>query len=259
MNNQTEMQKKILDYWNERAALGDAAGSNDLIAKQLEMMSIANYVKDGMRILEMGCGNGITAILLAESHAIEIVAMDFSEKMIESAKEKLAGKKLKGSVSFHVGDVRSLPSITEKKFDMAYTERVIINLSDWETQEKAISDIGNALVPGGFYVMCENSQDGLDKINAMREGLHLPAITAPWHNRYLHNEELLKNHISHLTLEDVNHFSSTYYFLSRVVNASLATKEGKEPKYDAPINKLALELPSIGDFGQGKIWVWRRK
>ena len=52
--------------------------------------------------------------------------------------------------------------------------------------------------------------------------------------------------------------SSTYYFLSRVVNAWLAAKEGKEPDYNSPVNELALHLPAIGDMGQGRTWVWKR-
>ena len=60
-------------------------------------------------------------------------------------------------------------------------------------------------------------------------------------------------------LEEVRFISSTYAFLSRVVNAWLAKKEGEEPSYDAPVNKLALELPAFGGIGQTKIWVWRKK
>ena len=61
-----------------------------------------------------------------------------------------------------------------------------------------------------------------------------------------------------LLLEGVNDYSGVYYFLSRVVNAALAARAGKEPQYDSPVNKLALKLPGIGIRGQGRIWLWRK-
>jgi hypothetical protein len=107
--------------------------------------------------------------------------------------------------------------------------------------------------------MCENSQDALNKINAFRERVELTRIEPPWHNRYLHEVEIDQVAIPGIRLEQVNHFSSTYYFLSRIVNASIAQQEGKEPDYESPINQLALKLPSYGDMGQGQIWQWRKK
>ena len=105
--------------------------------------------------------------------------------------------------------------------------------------------------------MCENSQDGLDAINVLRLSVGLPSIIHPWHNRYLYDAEIKK--IKEVQLLDINYYSSTYYFLSRVVNAWQSAQEGKEPDYEAPVNKLALQLPAINKMGQGRIWVWTQK
>ena len=61
-----------------------------------------------------------------------------------------------------------------------------------------------------------------------------------------------------MKLDGCVYYSSTYYFLSRVVNAWEAAQSGKDPDYDAPVNQLALKLPPIGDFGQGRLWLWRK-
>jgi hypothetical protein len=106
--------------------------------------------------------------------------------------------------------------------------------------------------------MCENSQDGLDQINSLRQRVGLSGITPPWHNRYLRDAELEQASFPGTKLEGVNTYSSTYYFLSRIVNAWLAAQGGREPDYDDPINQLALRLPSIGSLGQGRIWLWRK-
>jgi hypothetical protein len=106
--------------------------------------------------------------------------------------------------------------------------------------------------------MCENSQDGLDAVNILRARVGLPAISPPWHNRYLRDAELAVADLPGVELDEVRHYSSTYYFLSRVVNAALAAQEGREPEYEHPLNQLALQLPPIGEFGQGRLWLWRK-
>ncbi len=155
-----------------------------------------------------------------------------------------------------MADIRELENGDD--YDLIYTERVLINLPDWEAQRKSITTITNLLRPGGAYVMCETSQDGLIALNELRERIGLPRITPPWHNRYLRDSEIEQLSIPGVVLEGIRYYSSTYYFLSRIVNAWLAAREGKEPDYEAPVNQLALSLPSIGEMGQGRIWLWRR-
>ena len=249
--------RTVCDFWNSRAGLGQWAGTRDVIAKQIELRAIASYVRDGMRILEVGCGNGIAAIELARSHDVTIRAIDYAAEMIAAANALRGDQQLRGSVRFEVGDVQSLADFGEK-FDLIYTERVLINLPDWPAQKKAIGDIANLLAEGGIYVMCENSQDGLDELNQLRARVDLPAIAAPWHNRYLRDRELEEINCPDLRLASIDYFSSTYYFLSRVVNASAAARDGIEPEYDAAVNQLALRLPAIGKLGQGRIWLWRK-
>jgi SAM-dependent methyltransferase len=243
-------------FWNSRAGLGQWAGTRDVTAKQLEIEAIAGYVRDGMRVLDFGCGNGITAIELARRFDVDVTGVDFAEQMVVAAVALAQGQKLKGRVRFQVGNVESPTPLGQ--FDLIYTERVLINLPDWPAQQGALSSILDLLADGGLYVMCENSQDGLDKINLLRRQIDLPAIAPPWHNRYLRDEELREFTHSGVKLEGVNFYSSTYYFLSRVVNAWLAAQEGKEPEYEAPINQLSLRLPSLGEMGQGRIWLWRK-
>jgi hypothetical protein len=98
----------VCAFWNGWAELGQLAGTRDVIAKQLEVDAISTYVRDGMRILEVGCGNGITAIELARRYKAEILGIDFSAEMIAAAGSMLAGQNLRGSAKFHVRNVLGL-------------------------------------------------------------------------------------------------------------------------------------------------------
>ena len=249
MNNQ--------EFWETQAAQGARAGSQDLIAKPLEIEAIARFVDDGMNVLDVGCGNGVTALELAQRYSVTVLGLDSSPAMIQAANDvKRDAPPLKGRVEFQVGDVRQLPPLSA--YDLAYTERTLINLPDWPSQRQAIIDILQCVRSGCHYVMCENSQDGLERLNALRRAVGLPSIVPPWHNRYLREAEVQAAVIPHGSCETSFAHTSTYYFLSRVVNAALAHDQGQEPDYNAPVNRLALSLPPLGDIGQGRIWVWRR-
>jgi hypothetical protein len=106
--------------------------------------------------------------------------------------------------------------------------------------------------------MCENSKVGLNHLNTLRESARLEAIDPPWHNVYLEDDLVASLEMPGVKLLGVEPFSATYYFISRIVNAWLAAKEGKQPTYDAPVNQLALELPPFGDCAQGKLWIFER-
>jgi ubiquinone/menaquinone biosynthesis C-methylase UbiE len=250
------------EFWEARAVLGPEAGTRDLIAKQLEVEFLCGYVAAGMRILDAGCGNGIAAVEMARRAACEVVGFDRSPAMITAAQQLLSDANIHkaSTVTFGVGDVVDPPRDLGL-FDLVYTERVLVNLADWPTQYRAIGALSAYLKPGGRYVMVENSQDAVERLNSVRVPLGLAAVVPPAHNRYLREDEVAAARPTGLSLTDVRYFTSTYYFLSRVVNATLAAEKGEEPAYDSPINQLALRLPGdlVPKIGQGVAWVWKRQ
>lgn len=258
-NRSADRDAKVLALWNERAALGDMAGTNDMLAKQIEMRAIASHIRPGQKVLDVGCGNGLATFDLAETLAVEIHGVDFSPEMIHQAKMEQERRGLGSApIRFDVWDIKEIAKLTER-YDVVITERVLINLASWEEQKNAIRDLVGLLNSGGRYLMCENFIDGLENLNTMRVKLGLSAIQVPWHNRYLRRSEAGTVDFARKVAEE--DFSSAYYFLSRVVNAWMAKQEGVEPRYDAPVNRLALELcdmPGFSalDIGQTRLWIW---
>jgi ubiquinone/menaquinone biosynthesis C-methylase UbiE len=250
-------REQVKDFWNSRAAFQKLAGTNDFTAKRLEHDTLLKHIRDGQRILEIGCGNGLLSIEMAETFDVQVDAFDFAAEMIADAKERAKPAKLKGRIAFDVRDVRD-DSMPGGQYDVAITERVIINLLSWDEQADAVAKIVRHLKPGGRFLMCENSATGLGKLNELRALAGLDPVDPPWHNRYLVDSEVAALSVPGVRLVEVVPYSATYYFVSRVVNAYHAKMTGTEVSYDAPMNQLGLILPHIGDTAQGKLWIFER-
>lgn len=254
------MRKKVktrLKFWNTNAKLKKLAGSKDYNAKIIEIKTLSNFFYKNIRVLEFGCGNGYTTLQMAKRFNARIDACDYSPEMILEAKKLQKNKKLSKRVNFFLADIKKKLKINPI-YDLVFTERMLINLDSWASQKKSIIKLINCLKPKGTLVLMENSATGLKKINDYRSILGLKKIKAPWHNLYLDDNKMLNFKIRNCKLTQIIPYSSTYYFLSRVVNAWLANEKGIEPNYNAKINKLALKLPSISDCAQGKIYLYKK-
>jgi len=246
------MSKEVKDFWNRRAKLGIKSGSKDIIARNLEMDNIMKLIKEGKKVIDIGCGDGALSYMIAKK-GCNVLGIDFSSKMIAYAKEKYGNK----NPRFLERDMTDM-GFPNNVFDIAVTERCIINLDTKDAQIDAINSICDMLKPNGTYIMCENTKQGLDNLNSLREKFNLNRISQPWHNLYL-DENMLSSVKKEFKLIKKVRFSSSYYVCSRIINARIAADSGKEPDYMSPINEIGAMLPSMGDYGQGKIFVFRKE
>lgn len=253
-----DLDKARLSFWNERASLDAAAGTNDAPLKRLEMRELVRACAGSLEILDAGCGSGMTAIaVLAANAEARVSGFDYSESMLRRAEAAAEREGVRDRLSLAVGELAA-PPFADGAFDVVYTERALINLDDLDAQVHAVCALARKVRSGGRLLLCESFHDGLDEINVFRQSVGLATIEAPWHNRYLRLTELLDRLPTDLTVIDVSNFSSTYYFLSRVVNAWLAKNEGREPEYESPVNLLAMSLPQLGVCAQTKLISFRR-
>ena len=251
----SSVDQERLSFWNSRAALGAAAGTNDVPLKTLEMQHIARFLTGANSVLDAGCGNGVTAVSILKSDpAKRLHAFDYADAMVREAERYARAEGVADRFDVQVGDLMA-PPFPNGFFDAVYTERSLINLSGDEHQRHAIGKLVEKLKPGGRLILCESFSDGLDEINSFRVPLGLPAIEQPWHNHYLTLDAVKGMVPANARIIEISNFSSTYYFLSRVVNAWESRRDGVDPSYDAPINQLAFSLPSLEICAQAKIVV----
>ena len=169
----------------------------------------------------------------------------------------MSGGGCKGVAHFRVGDILNLDDICFDEFDIIITSRCLINLTSIQDQLKAIKNIHLALKPNGIYLMMENFIEPLQNLNNVRSRYNLEPIEIRWHNLYINQEQFLDQISNLFSVVKVDNFASTYYLISRTLNAILNLKDNKVD-YNSTLNELAAKLPSLGDFSPEKLIVLKK-
>lgn len=117
--------------------------------RDLEAISLRETLA-GMRFdtcLELGCGTGKNTLFLKDL-ARKVIAVDFSEKMLEVAKENIPD----GNVEFFKADIMASWDFVSKKIDLIVSSLVLEHIEDVRPVfEKAY----RTLTPGGIFYMGE--------------------------------------------------------------------------------------------------------
>jgi ubiquinone/menaquinone biosynthesis C-methylase UbiE len=234
----------IKDYWESQGqTYGEShwASWGDNLMIDLEIDNIGKHIKDGDRVLDIGCANGHATFRQAESHKLaSITGVDFAANMVATAQKTKQQKGLGDGVSFMVGDVRSL-QFPDNTFDVAYTTRVLINLPTWEQQKQGIAECIRVVKRNGTIVLSEGFWEPLMLLNAMRALKNLPPLVEHDFNRYL-KCSVLEAHLHKLGLRYlIEDFSSIYYLGSRFLR-ELVTDPAAYPGFTNPVNKLFFEI-----------------
>jgi ubiquinone/menaquinone biosynthesis C-methylase UbiE len=100
----------------------------------------------GLSVLDLACGEGYNTRILAGKSA-KVTGIDFSEKMIEFAKQEEEREKL--GICYKVMNAVDLHEFPNNRFDLA---TCFMSLQDIQDFEKAISEVARILKHGGRFV-----------------------------------------------------------------------------------------------------------
>ena len=108
------------------------------------------------QVLDVGCGSGTTACLIAQEVGSQVLGIDISEVMIAEAKERARQQGLMGQVEFRVADVFQMP-FEDASFDVALFQSVLTPLPG--DVKQALTAIGSVIRPGGRIGANEGTVD----------------------------------------------------------------------------------------------------
>jgi SAM-dependent methyltransferase len=263
--NDAQRQAFLKQLYNARNPTDPYATSRDFNLRELEISAIRAALPPSGRVIDLGCGNGYTAISLArQGRDYSFVGIDFAEKLIEGARTLAAAEDppLQRTPEFICDDaVAYVTRLGSDSMDAVITERFLLNLPDPTVQQAVIKDCFRVLRGGGRLLMCEASSRGFAALNKLRISCGLAAI-----------EETSTDNVSAVRLDDteIEDFASRvgfrlvsrlgfsdYFIISRVLHPLLV--QPLPPRFAAPINSLAheiqLQLPFDAGVGSNVLWV----
>ena len=138
-------------FWDKAAARYAKSPVKDMTAYNQTLDRTRAWLSVSDRVLEVGCGTGTTALILAEK-VREIVASDISAKMIEIARGKAEAQGV-SNVDFRQGTLEASPldggSLGEGPYDVVTAYNFLHLLKD---PAAAVARIRGVLKPEGLFI-----------------------------------------------------------------------------------------------------------
>lgn len=171
----------ILEYWNK----DEVESMYDKNLLNAEINLIKAWIPSYAKLLDAGCGEGEGTLQYSKVAAV-VHGADFSPTRLKKAAARLAKA---SNVKFQQIDFRKDYKL-DSGYDVAVTQRFLINLMEWDMQQRTITNLVKALKPGGRLLMFEGSQQGVNELNLFRAAGGLPAIPVKWNNRFFDDNEV---------------------------------------------------------------------
>lgn len=138
--------KKDQTFWDNIAEKYARSPIKDMATYEHTMDRTRSYLKEDDQVLEIGCGTGTTALLLAPE-VKHITATDLSSGMLKVGERRQAKQNV-SNVDFVRTSVTG-DALVGKSFDTVLAFNLIHLMSD---PEEALKEVHELLKPGGFFI-----------------------------------------------------------------------------------------------------------
>lgn len=133
-------------FWDKRAQQDAVQQVGNEPAYKQKLEATHNYLRPDMTVFEFGCGTGAATVSHAKA-AKQILAIDYSPKMIEFAKQR-AERKKRGNITFKVDSIETM-HLEDESFDVVIGLNVLHLVED---KEKVIAKVHRILKPNGLFI-----------------------------------------------------------------------------------------------------------
>jgi len=143
-------QDSVRKEWNEGAESFSSfvQEGKDFYREELNNPATFRLIGDVKRkkVLDLACGEGYNTRILARKGAV-VIGVDFSEKLIEIAREKEREERL--GIICYASDAATMGMLSSNDFDLV---TCFMALQDIEHCEKAISEVARVLRDDGRFI-----------------------------------------------------------------------------------------------------------
>jgi ubiquinone/menaquinone biosynthesis C-methylase UbiE len=129
------------DIW-EKLGITEHLGGINATQRLIERCRIL----PGSHVLDVGCGTGYTACLLAKQYGMRAVAADVSERVLERARERIQRESLNEQVTVVPADIHAL-NFAPETFDAVIAESVLVFCD----KRQATAEVHRVLKQGGVF------------------------------------------------------------------------------------------------------------
>jgi phosphoethanolamine N-methyltransferase len=133
-------ESSILQYESIYGEDFVSPGGREVAVELIETMALA----PGSRVLDVGCGLGGSAFLMARDFGLQVDGIDLSRNMLALAERKLVANGLSDRVRLHWGDCLELDSADQ--YDAIYSRDVFLHIAD---KTLLFERLHAAMRPGG--------------------------------------------------------------------------------------------------------------
>lgn len=122
------------------------------------------WLREGERVLDVGCGLGTPAIQLAAEYGVRVTGINISTRQVAEAQTRAREAGLTDRVTFLCSDYNSL-EFPDGSFDAVVAMESLVYTSDLET---ALRGLHRVLRPGGRLSLTETTREELGVVAASR-------------------------------------------------------------------------------------------
>ncbi len=150
-----EQEKKIVSNRNDRVCPVERAGHLDTRIRrwtQNPKRVLGPYIKEGMTVLDMGCGPGFFSVEMAGmvGKTGRVIAADLQEGMLRILRDKIRGTELEERIAFHLCEENTIG--VSEQVDFVLLFYVVHEIPD---AGKLFREIKTILRPHGQILIVE--------------------------------------------------------------------------------------------------------